>query len=147
MSHVRQQIREAAITALTGLTSTADRVHGTRLRALSADDLPALLITTADETIEPVGIDQPQWIERSLALRIIGLVKQTESLDNALDTIAAEVETVMGAAAPLGDLAEVVGLESIETELEAVLDKPVGVIVLNYRIRYTTAANAPTISL
>lgn len=147
MSHVRQQIRDAAIVALTGLATTGARVFGSRLRALVDADLPALLVNTEEETIERDLIDEPQWLNRTLTLIVRGVAKQTADLDDKLDTIAAEVETVLGGAAPLGALADIVGLESIETRLDDQLDKPVGVIELKYRINYTTASNAPSIAL
>ena len=76
-----------------------------------------------------------------------GVAQQTADLDDKLDTIAAEVETVLGANAPLGALANIVGLESIDTKMESKLEKPVGIIEMNYRITYTTAANAPQVAL
>lgn len=147
MSHVRQQIRDAVITALTGLATTGARVYGSRLYALKDTDLPALLINTEDESIEAVGVDEPQWLIRSLLLTVRGVAQQTADLDDKLDTIAAEVETVLGANAPLGALANIVGLESIDTKMESKLEKPVGIIEMNYRITYTTAANAPQVAL
>lgn len=146
MSHVRQQIRDAAIIALNGLTTTGARVFGSRLHVLNDTDLPALLVNTEDESIEAITLDVPQWLLRTLTLSIRGVAKQTADLDDKLDTIAAEVETVLGANAPIGSIANIVGLESISTNMQP-LEKPVGVIEMNYRITYTTVANAPQVAL
>lgn len=143
MSHARQQIRDAAISALTGLTTTGSRVFGSRLYALKDSDLPALLVNTDEESIEALTISSPAIQTRELSLLVRGVAQATASLDDTLDTIAAEVETVMGAAAPLGSIARVVGIDRITTDMAAELEKPVGVITLHFSVVYSTVANAP----
>ena len=49
-NHVRQQVREAVSTLLTGLTTTESRVYQSRITPLQANELPALLVATNGET-------------------------------------------------------------------------------------------------
>lgn len=133
MSHARQQIREQVATLVTGLATTGSRVHQSRMRP---DALPCLLVTTNDEEIEPGTVGNLR--QRLLDLVITGYAKAGDTLDDALDTIAAEVEVAL--ANGYADRAE---LTRIEVDFDDSLEKPVGSIALTYRITYFTAAGSP----
>ena len=47
--HVRQQIRSAIITQVTGLTTTGINVFEHRVYPLAEDDLPAIVVSTTSE--------------------------------------------------------------------------------------------------
>ena len=68
--HVRMQIRNQAVTQLTGLTTTAARVFDSRVYPLEDANLPALLIYTKSETSEPIEIGTNRTSERLLSLNI-----------------------------------------------------------------------------
>ena len=141
--HARQAIREAAAALLTGLATTGSRVHQSRLPYLTLDDavLPALLVVTEEETIEPHTIGD--GLERNLTLQVSGLAKAASNLDDTLDTIAAEVETALGAARTLSGKATQSWLTQIRVGLDDSLEKPVGRVDLSYRVVYFTNAGAP----
>lgn len=145
-THVRQQIREAVATALTGLTTTGARVFQSRVRPLADADLPCLLVMTDGEEIERIGIDSAAILSRSLTATIRAVVKATSSLDDTLDNCIKEIETALGGAAIAG-LSKPVALIEIRIELDDSTDKPVGYAELRYRIPYFTAASAPTTAL
>lgn len=132
MPHARQTIREAAATLLTGLSSTGSRVFQSRM--VPQTTLPCLLVTTNDEEITPGTI--ANLIERNLDLVVVGVAKASAA-DDALDTIAAEVETAMAGFAYRNEL------QRIEVDFDETLDKPAGRIALTYRINYITAAGSP----
>ena len=132
MPHARQTIREAAATLLTGLSSTGSRVFQSRM--VPQTTLPCLLVTTNDEEITPGTI--ANLIERHLDLVVVGVAKASAA-DDALDTIAAEVETAMAGFAYRNEL------QRIEVDFDETLDKPAGRIALTYRINYITAAGSP----
>ena len=50
MAHVRKQIREAVKTKVTGLTTTGNNVFETRIYNLKPSNLPAIIVSTPDET-------------------------------------------------------------------------------------------------
>jgi len=132
MSHARQQIREALAARVTGLTTCGTRVFQSRM--VPQETLPLLLVTTNDEEINPGTIGN--IYERVLSVRIIGLAKATGSVDDTLDTIAAEVEVAMSAEY----WAELV---AINVGFDETLEKPVGRIELVYRVTYRTASSVP----
>ena len=132
MSHARQQIREALAARVTGLTTCGTRVFQSRMA--TQDVLPCLLITTDDEEIKPGTIGN--IYQRGLSVRIIGLAEATGTLDDTLDTIAAEVEVAMSAEY----WAELV---AINVGFDETLEKPVGRIELVYRVTYRTASSVP----
>lgn len=146
MSHVRRQIREAAATALTGLATTSTRVFQSRIHPLRDADLPCLLISTDDESIEAENAVMGGELTRDLALTIRGVAKATANLDDTLDGIAEEVEPVLNSAT-LGGLVKRCTLEKISVEMDDTLEKPAGVITLTYRTTYFTSPAAPGTAL
>jgi len=146
MSHVRQQIREAAAIVLTGLAISGSRVFQNRLRPLKDADLPCLLINTDDEDIETIGFtaDAPQ--ERRLTLMIRALAKQSLTLDDTLDNMLAEIESAL-ARQTFGGLAKSLLLEKISIEMNDDLEKPVGVASAHYQLTYYTATGNPGTAL
>ena len=133
MAHARQTIREAAATLLTGLTTTGSRVF--QSRAVPQESLPFLLITTNDEEIVPGTIGN--LIERQMELVVTGYAKQTSTVDDVLDTIAAEVETAMAGFTYRN------ALKSLAVDFEETLEKPVGLIRLAFVYTYLTAPGTP----
>jgi len=142
MSHVRQQIREAAATAVTGLTTTGTRVYQNRQHALAESKLPCLLVNTDGEEIEGLLSNAPDTLDRNLELKIRAVAKVSANLDDALDTMAAEVETALGNTTLGNLLKKPLLLQGIEIEMEQG-DKPVGIATLKFNANYMTVANAP----
>jgi len=56
MSHVRQQIREAVATRLTGLTTTGVNVFASRVYSLADEKLPALAVYTRSESSDAANL-------------------------------------------------------------------------------------------
>jgi hypothetical protein len=140
-THARQQIREAVATAVTGLTTTGSRVFQSRMRPASDTQVPCLLVTCDTEIIEQTT--QARQV-RDLTVTVQGIAKGTTGLDDTLDTMALEVETALQAAGSLGG--KVPGgivLQRHQVEFDDSLDKPVGVIVMEFKAGYFTTAGAP----
>ncbi len=132
MPHARQTIREAAATLLTGLTSTGSRVFQSRI--VPQTTLPCLLVMTDAEEIAPGAFEKQ--LDRRLTLTIVGVAKAGATLDDNLDTIAAEVETALGSDYRYE-------LTGIDVDFDETLEKPAGRITLTYGYRYFTNAGAP----
>jgi hypothetical protein len=138
MPHARQTIREATATLVTSLTSTGTRVFQSRMVPTAAT-LPCLLVTTNDEEIEAGAFEKQ--LDRRLSVQIIGVAKAASaSLDDALDTIAAEVETAIGTNLKYE-------LRAITVDFDESLEKPTGRITLDFSYRYFTNAGAPGTTL
>lgn len=146
MSHVRRQIREAAATAVTGLSTTGARIFQSRIHPLRDADLPCLLISTDDEQIEAENAVMGGELTRDLTLTVRGVAKANANLDDTLDAIAEQVEPVLNGAS-LGGLVKRCTLEKISVDMEDTLEKPAGVITLQYRTTYFTSPAAPGISI
>ena len=145
MSHVRQQIREAAAAAVTGLVTAGSRVYQSRLHPLDATKLPCLLVNTDDESIDGLMIGSPDILDRKLTLSIRAVAKASANLDDTLDTMAAEIETALGVST-LGGLVKTLMLDGINIDMEQ-SDKPVGIATLKYIANYMTVANAPAAAI
>ena len=146
MSHVRRQIREAAATALAGLATTGSRVFQSRVYPLRDADLPCLLISTDDEQVDQNNAVSGGEMTRELTLTVRGVAKATADLDDTLDGIAEQVEPVLNGAT-LGNLAKNCQLAGIKVEMDEALEKPVGIITLEYRTLYFTTPAAPGTAL
>ena len=134
MAHARQTIREATATLVTGLTSTGSRVFQSRMVPTAAT-LPCLLVTTNDEEIDAIAFEKQ--LERRLSIQVIGVAKAASaSLDDSLDTIAAEVETALASNLKYE-------LRAITVDFDEMLEKPTGRIILDFSYRYFTNAGAP----
>lgn len=146
-AHVRTQIRDAVITLLTGLPTTADRVHPGRARPTGSATGDCLLVYSGDEGSERATIGQNPVLDRGLDLIVEGRVSKATALeaDDALNQIAAEVEPVMAGAAPrLGGLARDMTLIGMRPRISAIGESHVGNIRIIYRIAYMTRAATPT---
>lgn len=140
MAHVRQQIREAAATVITGLSSGAS-VHPSRVYDLEAGDLPALKLYTLSEGVERDSLSYPRGTRRQLQLIVEVAAKSTTNLDDVLDTLCAEVEAAIAADITLGGLAKDAYLETTTVELNDGGSQPHGMAsmswIVEYRVRET----------
>lgn len=136
MSHVRTQIRTALVATLAGLATTGNRVHASRMRPQSPEQMPCLLITAGDERIESAAQGFGP-LDRQLTVHVRGFAFGVLA-DNTLDQIALEVETALAGSA--------YALQGIEVDFDDDLDKPVGSITLTYQIPYFTQAGNPGVS-
>ncbi len=149
MPHVRKQIRDAAATTLTGLTTTADRVHVNRMRAIAAEACPALVVYLGGEPeIKPRDYGRTIALDRQFEL-LVKLKAAGDTADDVLDQMAAEVEAAFMAsesAFTLGGLVKrgVFLAEISEPEIEDETTPRVASMVMTYRGQYRTLANDPT---
>jgi hypothetical protein len=145
MPHVRQQIREAVAAAVTGLATTGANVHQSRIKPLAAG-LPALLVMTNDEAVDVGTINANPVLERVLEVEVAALAKAASNVDDTLDTIAAEVEAVLGNTT-LAGLVDSLALSGINVDFDETLDQPAGRLSLRFRAHYFTTANNATTAI
>jgi len=144
MSHVRQQIREAVATRLTGLTTTGVNVFASRVYSLADEKLPALAVYTRSESSDAANLARD--LNRQLSIVIEGYAKGATSLGDTLDTVAAEVEAAMATDSNLNGLGKLSVLKGTEIDFQREeAEKPIGVIRMMYNVFYqTSAADAET---
>jgi hypothetical protein len=147
-NHLRQQIREAVATAITGLPTSGARVFQARAYPLERADLPGLLVTTSTEATETISLGPPRSQIRTLRVQITALARATSNVDDTLDTMAKEIETALAMpCAALAGLVKNISLTDTATELAGTGDRPLARSVLTFDAVYMTAENAPDLAL
>lgn len=140
--HIRQTIREAAEARLAGLPTTGPRVFKHHY-ALGPGDHPALRVTTMDETSERLGDAECGVTLRTVELLVEAWATGGDELEDALDTIAAEVEEAIDADDTLGGLATDTILQLTEKAVDPKGDRRGGRLTLTFAVRVTTAIGYP----
>lgn len=138
-THARQQIREAVATAVTGLATTGARVYQSRLHALRDSNLPCLMVNTDDEDVS----EDFDTSARTLRIKIAGVAKASANLDDTLDQMALEVETAVKNGVTVTGKVLTLELKSISVEMVDSLDKPAGLIALEFDVQYSIVTGAP----
>ena len=141
MTHARQQIRGQLVTRLTGLASTASRVYDTRI--YTYDQLPCLTVYADRDTIdEELSTRTSQMHE--LQIRIEARAKAKDGVENAIDTICAEIHTAIYADTTLNAKVVKVRLEETNIEYSVEQDQPIAMATLTLNAVYRIAPSDPT---
>ena len=139
MAHVRKQIRDAIVTALTGLTTTGSNVFRSRIYPLESSKLPGLCIFTRSEAVEFDTLTISRSINRVLDVSVEAYVSATANYDNTLDTIAVEVEEALAADVTLGGLSKDMQTTAFEVDFAGDGEQPVAVGRFTVTVQYRTA--------
>jgi len=93
MAHVRKQVRDAFLAALGGMTGVVT-LSASRARDYSEAECPAVNIVTAAETIEWLDRTEETLRTVTVDVTIIAFGRDgTDAADDAMDSIAAQIET------------------------------------------------------
>ena len=143
MAHVRTTLRDAAITAITGLTTTGSNVYSSRVFALSENKLPCWLVYTNNEDLEPGNMAGKQI--RVIELVCEGVARTVNNNDDTLDLMLEELETAL----TLRDLptAKSLDLVAVEVEFSDDGDAPFGSVTATFNVEVHTIAGAPGTSV
>lgn len=147
--HVRKQIRDAVVDALTGLTTTGSNVFVRPAWTRTASQLPAIEVETpvdqVDTDLSYMGSSGASYYRRLVVrLHVIG---KGATVQDTLDQVAKEIEVALYADQTLGGLAKsIAGLE-VEQELTDEQDKPTGRQVVDVTYLYTVRGGAPDVAL
>ena len=148
MSHVRTDIRVAATALLGGLHTSGANVFKGRTYPRSERQLPCLLITTNDEPEIEEGAGQNPQLDRRLELVVRCAAMDSESVDDLIDTMIAEVEERMADAGTLSGLASNVSApRNIRLGFDDTLQKPLAIADVMFVVAYSTRARSPGISI
>lgn len=144
-NHVRQQLREAVATVVTGLTTTSTRVFQSRAYPLPESELPCLVITTDGDQVENLTVHNPVQQQRATQLRIEAFAKSTTNLDDTLDTICKEVEIAIASASS----STVKGLmyNGAQIDIEILGNQPIGKATMLFSKNLYTVSNAPDVMI
>ena len=143
MSHMRKQIRDNIITAVTGLTTTGTKVYNHRVYPLGANKLPGLCVYTQEESTNYLSISPPRSVTRTLSVVIEAYVKSTTGYDDTIDQIALEVEQALTADVTRGGLAKDTRILSFNSEVAGDGEQPACVGIFQVQVIYCVAENDP----
>lgn len=144
-NHVRRQLREAAATLVTGLTTTGARVYQSRIYPVEDANLPCLLIYTTSEDAEPASIHD--MIERRVELRVEAHAYASADVDDTLDLIAQEVEVALAPGVTINAKGIPLDYRGMSIEFDGDSERPRGRLTLQYQAKLFTAASAPDVVL
>lgn len=140
--HVRKQLRDAVVAAVTGLATTGANVFVARVLTLVDSELPALQVFVQSETAEILTVHNPAVLDRTVQFDVVGTAKASSNLDDTLDQIAKEVEIALAALDVSGTQIQYTGCD---IEFDAKAEKPVGSVTLHYQAEIFSLANAPDV--
>lgn len=143
--HARKQIRAAAVSDLTGLATTGANVFNARVKPIREEDMPCLNVFLLDETSD---WDAQGTLVRTGDLVVEGRTQGGDTLFDALDQIAAEVEAGIYAETPaLSGLLHNIGTPRTQIELQDTqqgADRRTGIIRILFPVQYRTSQTDPT---
>lgn len=142
---IRKKIRDLIVA---GATVAGSRVYPSRVLPLRGIELPAIAVYTLDETVSGDSLaTAPRELTRDLSVVIEAWVKagavtdpKVEQVDDRMDELAEQIETIMHADPYLGGEAGESILTGTETEIVEEGDRTLGLLLLSYRVTYRTLA-------
>lgn len=143
--HRREQILDAVVTTLTGLTQTGDNVFRGRVHALPDSQIPALCIYQGED--REIGQYAQAKIDRELDITVEALVKtSTTQVDELLNLIAKEVCVALQADYTQG-LSFVINTIEGDTgkpELSGEGEKPAAAMTMQWKFHYRRSRTDPS---
>jgi len=131
-------IRDAIVSALTGLTTTGTSVAIIDVYNIEEVALPHLVVKTDVSASDVVSQGNGQRVYQNvLSVSIEGIASATSGLKTLLDTIYQEVNTAMHSDITFGGLALNTARVSRRKEMEKA-SRPVGRLFIDYDITYVT---------
>ncbi len=141
MAHLRNQIRDAVVTRLTGLSTTGSNVFRSRIYPLENNKLPGLCIFTKSEATTFDTLTRPRSISRVLEIGVEAYVKAISNYDNTLDTIAVEVEEAIASDVTFSNLAKDTQVTSFDADFSGDGEQPVAIGRFTIEVNYRTLEN------
>jgi hypothetical protein len=146
--HVDKQIRDAATTLLTGLTTTGSRVYKSRVYPLQDADLPGLRVFVDGSEMQAATLGGAgRYVERRVNLVVEFCGKAIASYDDSADASKKEIETAIAGDNSLGGKVKYTQLTRIETERDGEGEQVVVMTRLTFECVVYTALNAPDVPL
>lgn len=142
--HHRTIVRRAVRDLLKGKTSAGQKVDTTRIDTWRDNELPAISVYTTVEDVDDASTETaPRELKRQVDVEIVGAVGASDRMDDAMDALALEIETVMHADPFLGDVASDSILTGTEANVHNEGKRLIGLVVLTYQVTYRTIAPEP----
>ena len=141
MAHIRTQIRNNIVTALTGLTTTGSNIFNHRVYTLGGEKLPAICVYTNSEESVYESITVPRAVSATLNINVEAYVKATSGYDDTIDAICLEVSNALSADVTRSGLAKDTRIIGVQTELSDDGEQPLCVAVISIIVMYMYREN------
>jgi hypothetical protein len=139
MSHVRQQIRDAIATRVTGLPTTGNAVYKMRRYALDDAKLPAICVYTGDESSGMATIGT-RTLRRVTNVVVEAYCKgASTSVQDTIDTMCVEIEEAIAGSFDLSGLVKSTVLTGTEIDINVQGEKSIASAKLVYAVEYYTS--------
>lgn len=140
MSHPRKQIRDAVTERLLEMFKN---VYASRAKPLFDQDLPALLVYCATESIrqERWNTDGTGALTRELELFVEAVDTGKEDLDNKLDEMAEKIESALDGWEIPSHKNAIMRFKGTDMDISVQANKTYGAIRLAFSITYYTDTN------
>jgi hypothetical protein len=146
-AHVADQLQDAVIAALTGLTTTGARVFDEFDLPLARTDLPALNIRPVSDKVEAASLPAPRLLVCRLELEVTALVRSNASTRATLNQIRKEVAIALAMPCPAVPMAKTIALSAVDYVLDGSGERPIGQAAMTYELTYYVAENTPDVAL
>jgi hypothetical protein len=143
-NHVRLQIRDAIVAAVTGLPTTGANVYTSVVYPLEEATLPGLIVRIGAEQSSAKDMQSPTALRRDCDMSIIACAEDNGDIDAALSAIAAEIEAAIEVPTP-GAPWKFLRLTGSTPRLDGSSEKVRGQLALTYRATYYTMEDDPTV--
>ena len=145
--HIRNQIRDRVVVAVTSLSTTGANVYQTPLLTPEEQSLPALVVYIDSETSSEEATMGN--ILRECVLHIDGYVEASATVLDTLDLISKEVEIAMETTGIVtsggANLVQKHHIISTDIELMTTETRPLGIVSMSYYVQYRTSFIAPDV--
>lgn len=142
--HKRKEIRDAFVSAVTGLSTTGSSVFVSRVYPLDSDSLPAICVYSKRERSEPITMGVARTYERNLEITAEIYVRGVSGYDDLLDQISAEIENAIYAAGDFNGLIKDIFISQTDVNYQDGAEQPLGSAELEFNIIYTTVEGSVT---
>ena len=146
---LRKQIRDAVVTAVTGLTTTGANVFQNRVHNMPDSKLPCILVQTESDSMEFETLSEPRRERHDLTLSIEAVVKEASetTAENSLDLICKEVVIAMDGAAAIQALVKDFRLGSTQFSRSGEGDQPIVSAQMLWSFEYHVREGIPDMAL
>lgn len=142
--HYRETIRNLIVSKLDGLTLAGSNVFSSRVYPVEKHNVPAIIVYTISEQAETNTIGASGTSLRDLELSIEIYVKKQVNPDSEIDTIAQQIEQLLGVNCDLDETVKLIEYKGIEIEHDGDGDNSFFVGAMNYSIIYRVKKDDPT---
>jgi len=147
--HVRKQIRDAVLLAVTGLATTGANVFAEKTTTLEDSALPALTFASRTDTpdIEPGRVEVGKFglTPHEYLFVINAHVKQAAGLADVLDTISSEVTVALAGGVTIAGATRYPILIEEEFDFTGEGEQPVATLSMAWRVNYYAKTNQPDV--